>query len=93
MSKRVLHLHIDRVVVEGLPASRQQEFVRALRSRLSAMADGGVADALTGSAARKITNLNAGTLHPNATADQAANKVVSAIGRSVAGGGEARHHG
>ena len=44
---KTLHLHIDRIVVEGLSESGQRRFVRVLESQLHALAESGIADGFT----------------------------------------------
>ena len=93
MKKRTLHLHIDRIVVEGLPDSRRHRFVRALESQLTELAESGLDTAFTRGAQQRIESLNAGQLRPRATAEQAAAQVVNSLRQSISGGGEARKHG
>jgi hypothetical protein len=88
-----LHLHIERVVVEGLPESGQRRFMRALEAQLHEWAGtgGDFADGLTHldapvSARRvrqRIRALDAGPLRPGASPEQAAAQVVRAIRRGV----------
>jgi hypothetical protein len=93
MNTRTLHLHIDRIVVEGLPASRQHQFVRALEGQLTQMAENGLDTAFTRCEQHRIASLNAGQLRPGATAEQAAAQVVNSLTQSISAGGEARKHG
>jgi len=108
MNARVLNLHIDRLVVEGLPQAEQRRFAGALERRLRELAQsevgGGIADQFTRNARKTIAALDAGQLRPGATAEQAAAQVVHSIRRSIRGngqsagaqtnpsGGEARNH-
>ena len=103
---RAVHVHIDRMVVEGLPEPQQRQFGRALEDRLRALAASGIADGFASGARVRIPALDAGQLRAGATASQAAAQVVRSIEKSIgsssrgagsrapriAGGGEARGH-
>jgi hypothetical protein len=78
-----LHLAIDRVVVEGLPASGQRRFVRAVEERLRELARSGIAEAFARDTRSRIQSLSAGQLRPGATPDQAALQVVNSIRQSL----------
>lgn len=91
MNSRTLHLHIDRLVVEGVPAHGRQRFVGALESELTKLASDGLAGALAGSRKREIASLDAGTLRHGATPEQAAKQVTSALRRGLAGRRTGRH--
>jgi hypothetical protein len=91
MNSRALHIHIQRMVVEGLPAHGQQRFVRALETQLTKMASNGFANAFTGSGARRIATLDAGRLGANATPEQAAGQATAALRNRLAGKGTNRH--
>jgi hypothetical protein len=93
MTTRALHVHIDRIVVEGLPASGQARFTRALEGRLREMAESGLAAGFKGGTRKRIAGLSAGELRPGATAEQAAAQVAGAIGRAVTGAGEVHQNG
>lgn len=82
MSSRVLHLHIDRIVVDGLPASAQQRFVRALKSGLTEMAENGIPPGLS-AGKRRISSLDAGQLARGASGEQAAGQVLRAIQQNL----------
>ena len=41
---KALHLHIDRIVVEGLSESGQRRFARVFEAQLHALAESGIAD-------------------------------------------------
>jgi hypothetical protein len=84
-----LHLHIDRIVVEGLPESGQRRFMRALEAQLHELADGGIADAFTRNTRKRIQALNAGQLRAGATPEQAAAQVVRSIRQGVFTNGQA----
>lgn len=90
MNSRALHIHIDRMVVEGLSALGQQRFVRALETQLTKMASDGFPNAFTGGA-RHIAALDAGRLRAGATPEQAAAQVTTALRAGLAGKGSKRH--
>ncbi len=91
MNSRVLHIHIDRMMVEGLPMHKQQRFVRALETQLSKLASDGLSDALMGVGTRHISSLDAGRLRAGATPEQAAAQVTAALRGGLAGKGGDRH--
>lgn len=78
-----LHLHIDRIVVEGLPEAGQRQFASALRAQLHEFAQSGIADEFSGPARRKIAALNAGQLRAGTTPSQAALQVVQALRQDI----------
>jgi len=83
---KAVHLHIGRIVVEGLPKAQQRQFARVLEDRLHAWAASGAASQLSSSEHLEIPALDAGLLRPGATASQAAMQVVNSIARSVGAG-------
>jgi hypothetical protein len=96
-----VHLHIDRIAVDGLSAVEQRQFARALETKLRALA---MADGIADGGDRNLGLVNAGVLRRGTSANQAAAQVVDAIRArlsrgSKAGqpsgsrGGEARSHG
>jgi hypothetical protein len=86
MNARRVHVHIDRIVVDGLPTSGRKRFLRALEVQLEELAESGLADA-TSSPRRRIGSLQAGQMRPGAGAEQAAGQVAAAL-RQRLGGGE-----
>jgi hypothetical protein len=78
-----LHLHINRIVVEGLPESGQRRFMRSLEAQLYELAESGIADAFPRNTRKRIQVLNAGQLRSGATPEQAAAQVVRSIRQSV----------
>jgi hypothetical protein len=78
-----LHLHIDRIVVEGLSKSGQRRFASALEAELHRIAEGGIADAFTRNTRKRIQALNAGKLRAGATPEQAAAQVARSIRESI----------
>lgn len=79
-----LHLHIDRIVVEGLPESGQRRFRRALEFELQQLAESGVPASIAESSIRKrIQAVNAGPLRPGTTPEQAAAQVARSIRQSA----------
>ena len=91
MNSRALHIHINRMVVEGLPARAQQGFVRALEKQLGQMACDGLPAAFYGATSRRIATLDAGRLGPGATPEEAAAQVTAALRSGIAGKGTNRH--
>jgi hypothetical protein len=99
-----LHLHIDRIVVEGLPEAGARQFRSALEAQLRELAESGIADRFSGNVRKRIQSLDAGQLRPGATPAQAAAQIAKSIrqgigmnSRSAAragatSGGEARTH-
>jgi hypothetical protein len=86
---KALHLHIDRIVVEGLSESGQRRFARVLEAQLHALAESGIADHFTRSTRKRVQALEVGQLRPGATPEQAAAQVVRSIRQSVLGKGQA----
>ncbi|HKF48709.1 MAG TPA: hypothetical protein VKB38_15230 [Terracidiphilus sp.] len=78
-----LHLHIGRIVVDGLAEREQQRFARVLSAHLDKFARSGIADRLSANQRKSISALP-GTLPPGATAEQAAAQVVRSLRRSIA---------
>ena len=91
MKRRTLHLHINRLVVEGLPAHSEKRFVRALETQLTKLAYEGMHEAFGGVCARRIASLDAGTLRVGTTPEQAAAQVTAALSSGLAGKGTGRH--
>jgi hypothetical protein len=103
---KAVYLHIDRIVIDGLPEIEQRRFAGALEERLRAWAQSGAAGWFAGDARMRISTLDAGQLRPDVTASQAAMQVVRSIEKSVdargrsggsrglatSSGGEARGH-
>jgi len=95
MKRRTLHLHIDRLVVEGLPARSDKSFARALEAQLAKLASHGLQDAFGRASRRRIASLDAGVMRAGATPEQAAAQVGDALrrglGASAAGKGAGRN--
>jgi len=91
MNSRVLHLHIDRLVVDGIAAQGKQRFVRALEAQLTRLAQDGLPAALAGGRVRRIGQLDAGPMRAGSTPEQAAAQVTAALRGSLAGKGAGRH--
>jgi hypothetical protein len=79
MGMKSLYLTIDRIVVDGLPASGRHRFVSALQQRLRESAQKGISEEFGRDADKRIQSLSAGRLRPKATPDDAAQQVVNAI--------------
>jgi hypothetical protein len=97
---REIHLHIDRITMDGLSAAEQRSFKRALEAELRDLAAAGKLDVTAGSEDRRIRSLHAGELRACTTANRAAAQVAGSIGQALSGragassrGGEARRHG
>jgi hypothetical protein len=78
-----LHLHIDRIVVEGLPEAGHRQFRSALETQLRDLAESGIADRFSANARKRIQSLDAGKLRPGATPAQAAAQVAKAIRQGI----------
>jgi hypothetical protein len=92
MSKRTVHIHIDRLVVEGIDARGQQRFVRALEAQLAEAARGAATvGAFAGNGLmRRIGRVDAGEMRAGATPERAAAQVASAVGAAIEGRGRGR---
>jgi hypothetical protein len=91
MNSRKVHIHIDRLVVEDLPAHAQQRFVHALENQLTRMVDAQAPRELSASGSRRIASLDAGRMRAGATPEQAAAQVTAALHGKLAGKGINRH--
>jgi len=91
MSRRTLHLHINRLVVNGLPAHSERRFVRALEAQLTKLASEGMKEAFGRDQGRRIASLDAGVLRAGTTPEQAAAQVTAALRGGLAGRGAGRH--
>jgi hypothetical protein len=91
MSRRVLHLHIGRLVVEGLTPQSEKRFVRALEAKLAELASEGMQSAFGGGRVRRIGSLSAGVLRAGTTPEQAAAQATAALRSQFAGKGPGRH--
>jgi hypothetical protein len=89
MSRRTFHLHIDRLVVNGVPAHSQSRFVRALETQLTKLASEGTHEAFGHD--RRIASLDAGVLRAGATPEQAAAQVSAALRGGLARKGAGHH--
>jgi hypothetical protein len=79
--KTTVHLHIDRLVVEGLPEAQQRQFARSLEQQLRAWAVSGV----TRNSRVRVQTLSAGILKPGATASEAASQVIHSLTHRLGG--------
>ena len=73
---RQVHLHIDRLVGEGVDARGRERFVAALEQQMTELASGLAAGAVDG---RRIGRVDAGVLRAGATPEQAAGQVGGAV--------------
>jgi hypothetical protein len=78
-----LHLHIDRIVVEGLPESGQRQFLSALETHLRELAESGIANHFMRNTRQRLPSLDAGELRPGASPAQAAAQVAAAIRQTL----------
>lgn len=99
---REIHLHIDRITVDGLSAAERPSFTRALEAELRALGAAGGLNQTAGSEDRAIRTLHAGELRRGATANHAAVQVANSIRHALSGrartgansrGAEARRRG
>lgn len=74
-----VHLHIDRIVVHGMPRADGRRLAIALEAKLREWAGKGMTGLDPGDAPHSIPSLNAGNLRPGATPQQAAAQIVHAI--------------
>ncbi|HWE85322.1 MAG TPA: hypothetical protein VG267_10290 [Terracidiphilus sp.] len=84
-----VHLHIDRITVDGLSAGEQRQFARALETKLRALA---VADGVADGGDRNLGAVNAGVLRRGAGANQAATQVVNAIRARLSSNNKSGQH-
>lgn len=82
-----LHLAIDRIVVEGLPASERRRFIGALEERLREFAQDALPQAIADSARRSIPSLSVGQPRREFAAEDAALQVVNTIRRGLGANG------
>jgi len=79
---RTVHVHIDRIAVDGLDETAQRQFAHSLQEQLRAWAASGAANGVALNAL-KIPALDAGMIKPGATAPQAAAQVINAVARRL----------
>ena len=92
MSERTVHIHIDRLVVDGIDARGQQRFVRALEVQLAEAVRGAdAAGAFRGDGStRHIGRVDAGEMRAGSTPERAAGQVAKAVGTAIHGKGRGR---
>jgi hypothetical protein len=92
MSKRIVHIHIERLVVDGIDARGQQRFVRALEAQLAESARGAVAVGVFAGdgVMRRIGRVDAGEMRAGTTPEHAAGQVAKAVGTAIEGRGRSR---
>lgn len=91
MNSRTVCIHIDRMVVEGLPALAQQRFVSALKKQLTQMAEAQAPYGFAAGGSRRISSLDAGRLRSGSTPEQAAAQITATLRGKLAGKGASRH--
>jgi hypothetical protein len=82
-----VHIHLDRLLVEGLPAGEKQAFLRALEERMRALAADVATEGMNRS--QRIVKVDAGVMRGLGGAETAAGQVVKAVRRALAPGGSA----
>jgi len=92
MSKRTVHIHIERLVVDGIDARGQQWFIRALEAQLVDAARGAAAAGVFAGhrVMRQIGRIDAGEMRAGTTPERAAGQVAKAVGTAIEGKGRAR---
>lgn len=92
MNKRTVHIHIERLAVDGIDAPGQQRFVRALEAQLAEAARGAAAGgAFAGNGlTRRIGRVDAGEMRAGATPERSAAQVATAVGAAIEGRGRGR---
>jgi hypothetical protein len=92
MSKRTVHIYIERLIVDGIDAGGQQRFVRALEVQLAEAARGAAAAGVFAGngLARRIGRVDAGEMRAGATPERAAGQVAKAVGTAIKGNGRSR---
>ena len=92
MTKQTVHIHIERLVVDGIDARGQQRFVRALEAQLAESARGAAAGGVSAGdgVMRRIGRVDAGEMRAGATPERAAGQVAKAVGAAIEGKGRGR---
>ena len=88
-----IHLHIDRIVVDGLPHSARQQFATALEAGLREWAETDIAGRFPGNLRRRIQSLSAAPLRGDRQPARAAAQIVDSIRQGTAGKGPERGGG
>ena len=84
MGVKRVEVHIDRLMVDGLPAGERAAFVQALEERLRGVAMDAARQGMTES--RRIAKVDAGVLRAGAGAEKAAEQVAESLRRPLMGG-------
>jgi len=84
MNARSLHLRIDRIALEGLSDQARRRFPSALESALGKL-DASAFERSAASGRFRISNVDAGRIPSDATAERAAGMVVDGIRRNLSG--------
>jgi hypothetical protein len=74
-----VNLHVDRIVVHGMPPTCGRHLAMALEEKLRQWAESGLAGTVPGNAPRAIPSIDAGRSPLGATPAQAAGQIVQAI--------------
>jgi len=86
-----LHIHIDRLVVEGLAPAQQRQFVRALEAQLESQLPQIASQAFaSGRSSQRIARVMASPMRTATTPERAATQVASALRGAIAGKGNPR---
>jgi hypothetical protein len=91
MTSRTLHIHIDRLVVEGLAPSAQRQFLSALETQLEAHLPECARPALaSGRPSQRIARVSAGEMPAGSTPQRAATQITTALRGAITGKGNTR---
>ena len=91
MNSKALHIHIDRLLVEGLTAGQQRRFVRALETQLEAQLPQLAGQAFaSGRPSQHIPRLNVAAPGSGSSPERAASQITSALRGAIAGKGNSR---
>ncbi len=90
MNSKALHIHIDRLVVEGLPAGSQRQFVAALETQLSTHLPQLAEPAFSRGESQSFPRVNAGEMRAGSTPERAAAQITTALRGAITAGGTTR---
>jgi hypothetical protein len=90
MNSKALHIHIDRLVVEGLEPGSQRQFVGALEAQLATHLPQLAEPAFSGGQSHSIPRVNAGEMRAGSTPERAATQITTALRSAITAGGTTR---
>jgi hypothetical protein len=90
MNSKALHIHIDRLVVEGLAPNAQRQFVSALETQLAAHLPELAKPAFFRGQSQSIARVNAGEMRAGSTPERAATQITTALNKAITAGGTTR---